>query len=70
MAPNFQSSFIPKGPITEEVFKKEKTNLASILVIFLFTFTLIGAVSLYFYKNYLNNNLNSIKISISDAKRG
>ncbi len=69
MAPNFQSSFIPKGPITEDVFKKQKTNPVSIIAVSLFTFTLIGAVSLYFYKNYISNNLNLIKISISDAKQ-
>ena len=50
MAPNFQSSFIPKESVTEEVFKKKKAGILGVLVVSLFIFSIILSAGLYLYQ--------------------
>jgi len=70
MAPNFQSSFIPKEPMTDsEVFKKKKTGLAGILALSLFILSIAGSVGVYVYKMMLNNEIQGLESQLSDAEK-
>ena len=69
MATNFQSSFIPKEPITEEVFKKKKAGLFGILVVSLFVATIIISIALFAYKSILGNEIESVKSQLVAAEK-
>ena len=56
MAQNFQSSFIPKGPITEEVFKKKKAGILGILAVSLFISSIVISVAMYVYKGIIKSD--------------
>ncbi len=68
MAPNFQSSFIPKGPVTQEVFKKKKTSLFGILVIFLFIASIIISIGLFVYKGIVKNDIKNLQSQLTVAE--
>lgn len=67
MAPNFQSSFIPKGPETSQAFQKRKTSVLGILVVTLFVGVLLLSGGLIFYKNMINTDIENIKSELAVA---
>lgn len=69
MAPNFQSSFIPKEPTTSEVFKSKKTSLIGILAASLFFISIISAVGLYIYKGIVKNDIQSLQSQLSEDEK-
>src|SRR3989344_304017 len=69
MAPNFQSSFIPKGPVTEEVFKKKKAGLVGVLVFSLFMFSIIISVAMYVYKGIVKSDIQNLELQLADAEK-
>ena len=69
MAPNFQSSFIPKGPVTEEVFKKKKAGLVGVLVFSLFMFSIIISVAMYVYKGIMKSDIQNLELQLADAEK-
>lgn len=69
MAPNFQSSFIPKEPVTEEVFKPKKAGIFGVLVVSVFITSIIVAVGLYFYKGIVRNDIQTIQSSLAEAEK-
>lgn len=69
MAPNFQSSFIPKEPITDTGFKKKSVGLIGIIVITFFTISIIGAIGVYVYKGMVKSNIESLKAELGSAEK-
>jgi uncharacterized protein (DUF2164 family) len=69
MATNFQSSFIPKEPITEQAFKKKKTGLVGILAVSLFLASIAGAVGMYFYEGIIKNEITSLEAQLAEAEK-
>jgi len=69
MAPNFQSSFIPKEPVTEEIFKKKKAGLFGILAVSLFIATIIVSIALFAYKSILKNEIRDIQSQLAEAEK-
>jgi len=69
MAPNFQSSFIPKEPITQEVFKKKKTSLMGILVVALFISSVVIAIALYVYKGIIGSDIQNAESQLASAEK-
>jgi hypothetical protein len=69
MAPNFQSSFIPKEPVTEEVFKKKKAGFVGVLVISIFIFSIIAAVGLYFYEGIVKSDIQNLESQLANAEK-
>lgn len=69
MSPNFQSSFIPKGPVTEEVFKKKKAGFVGVLVVSLFVSSIIISVAMYFYKNIVRSDIQNLELQLTDAEK-
>jgi hypothetical protein len=71
MAPNFQSSFIPKEPMTEEtVFKKKKAGILGVAVVTLFIISIIGAVGMYVYKGMVNSDIQNLESQLALAEKG
>jgi hypothetical protein len=69
MAPNFQSSFIPKEPVTEEVFKKKKAGPIGVLVVSVFIFSIIVAIGLYAYKGIVKNDIQNLQLQLAEAEK-
>lgn len=69
MSPNFQSSFIPKGPVTEEVFKKKKAGLVGVLVVSLFISSIIISVAMYFYKGIIKSDIQNLELQLTEAEK-
>jgi hypothetical protein len=67
MAPNFQSSFIPKGPETSQAFQKRKTSVLGILVVTLFVGVLLLSGGMIFYKNMIKSDIENIKSELAVA---
>lgn len=60
----FQTSFIPKKPITSNVSTKTQRSLFSIIAIFLIVISIILSGLLYVYKIYLNNQKETLSASL------
>ncbi|KKP56482.1 MAG: hypothetical protein UR80_C0018G0008 [Parcubacteria group bacterium GW2011_GWB1_35_5] len=69
MASNFQSSFIPKGSTTEEVFKNKKTGIAGILAVSLFVVSIVAAGGTYFYKGMIKNDIQNLQSQLMEAEK-
>jgi len=69
MAPNFQSSFIPKEPITQEVFKKKKAGFLGVLAASLFFASIVAAVGMFIYKGIIENDIKSLESQLSDSEK-
>lgn len=65
MENSFQTSFIPKKPITSSVSAKEPKSLFSIIATFLLVASLIGTAGLYVYKSYLAKQKESSSSSLT-----
>src|SRR3989344_3357877 len=70
MAPNFQSSFIPKGPITEEVFQKKKAGPLGLLAVSLCIISVLLAISLFVYKGIVKSHIAVLKTELGDMEAG
>lgn len=69
MAPQFQSSFIPKEPVTEEVFKKKKTGLLGVLVFSLFLASIVVSIGVYVYKGIIKNDIKNLELQLAEAEK-
>jgi hypothetical protein len=70
MAPNFQSSFIPKDPMTEEkVFKKKKAGIVGVLAVSLFVTSIIGSIGVYVYKGMIKSEIQSLESQLATAEK-
>jgi hypothetical protein len=70
MAPNFQSSFIPKEPMTEEkVFGKKKAGIVGVLAVSLFVTSIIGSIGMYFYKSMVKSEIQGLESQLAEAEK-
>jgi hypothetical protein len=69
MAPNFQSSFIPKNPVTDKVFQKKKTGVVGILVVSLFIISIVASVGLFIYSNMVKSDIQNLESQVADAEK-
>lgn len=69
MAPNFQSSFIPKEPITEEVFKKKKAGLFGVLAVSLFITSIIVSIAMYVYKGIVKGEIQNLQSQLAESEK-
>jgi hypothetical protein len=65
MTPNFQSSFIPKEPVTKEVFVKKKAGVFGILAVSLFLGSIVIAIGMYVYKGIIKNDIQNLESQLS-----
>ncbi|MCX6754242.1 MAG: hypothetical protein NTU81_00200 [Candidatus Nomurabacteria bacterium] len=68
MENSFQTSFIPKKPITSSVSSREPTSLFSIIATFLLILSIIAPIGLFFYKSYLTKQKESLSASLLIAR--
>lgn len=68
MTQNFQSSFIPKESVTEEVFKPKKAGIFGVLAVSLFVTSIVISVALYFYKGIVKNNIQTLQSELASAE--
>jgi hypothetical protein len=69
MAADFQSSFIPKGPVTQQVFKKKKTGFVGYLIILIFILSIVGAVGVYLYKGMVQTEVQNLEAQLAEAEK-
>ncbi|MFH0804367.1 MAG: hypothetical protein V1896_02085 [Candidatus Zambryskibacteria bacterium] len=69
MAPNFKSSFIPKGPVTEEVFKKKKAGFLGVLVVSLFISSIVISIAMYVYKGIVKSDIQNLELQLAEAEK-
>lgn len=69
MAPNFHSSFIPKEPITQEVFKKEKAGFSGILAAAFLGLMILASVGFYFYKGIVKDDIKALETELAEAEK-
>lgn len=71
MEPRFQTSFIPKKPITttqaSKASNESSANIFSIVATVLFIFTVLATGGLFYYKYSLNNQTTESLQKIKDA---
>lgn len=74
MEPKFQTSFIPKSPITSSSFSSYKTeNPASFSIIgtvstLLFVIALLTSGGLFGYEKYMDLEIQKVQVALSDAR--
>jgi hypothetical protein len=70
MAADFQSSFIPKGPVVQQqAFSKKKLGLSGVLVILTLVVSLLGAGGVYAYKSILNTDIQNLETQLVEAEK-
>ncbi|HEU0080688.1 MAG TPA: hypothetical protein VFQ72_01515 [Candidatus Paceibacterota bacterium] len=69
MDPRFQSSFIPKKPITAATARPSSSiSLFVLLATIVFTIAIAAAGGVYFYQGYLQKQIDSAAASLDRAK--
>jgi hypothetical protein len=68
MENSFQTSFIPKKPISSVVSTKEPKSLFSIIAAFLLVISILAPVGLFFYKAYLTKQKEALSASLLVAR--
>lgn len=69
MAPDFQSSFIPKEPVSNEVFKKKKAGIFGILAVSLFICSLVIAGALTLYKKMVKDEIQNLQSELAQSEK-
>ncbi|MFA5827715.1 MAG: hypothetical protein WC839_04485 [Candidatus Paceibacterota bacterium] len=65
MENSFQTSFIPKKPMTSNVSEKEPRNFFSIITTFLLVVSILISVGLFVYKIYLTKQKETLSSSLA-----
>jgi uncharacterized membrane protein len=66
MASDFQSSFIPKGPVVQQqIFKKKGLGWSGMLVVLLLIISLVGAIGLYAYKIIIKKDIQNLESQLA-----
>ncbi len=68
MENSFQTSFIPKKPISSVVSTKEPKSLFAIIATFLLVISILAPVGLFFYKAYLTKQREALSVSLLVAR--
>lgn len=69
MAQNFQSSFIPKNPVTtESVFQKEKPTGLKAVFKFVFFLSILSVFALFGFKYYLGIQINELSQKLAQEE--
>ena len=65
MENSFQTSFIPKKPITSGVADKAPRSFLLVVAIFFLIISIVGSLGLFIYKNYLTKNKATLSGSLA-----
>ncbi|OHA92497.1 MAG: hypothetical protein A2665_02580 [Candidatus Zambryskibacteria bacterium RIFCSPHIGHO2_01_FULL_46_30] len=74
MGPNFQSSFIPKGPISSAIpgapmgRKTQEKSLFSFLAWIIFNISVVLALGMFGYKFYLKYSIDQMGVDLENAR--
>lgn len=69
MPQNFQSSFIPKGPLGESKPEKKQGSFFGFLMFLVFVASVVASVGVYFYKSSINADIENMKVQLVEAGR-
>ncbi len=73
MEPKFQTSFIPKKPISSPdgtgISVVRRTNLFSIVAAVFFVMTILVSLAMFLYKNILTEQIKQADISVAEARK-
>lgn len=67
MPQNFQSSFIPKGPLGESKPENKQNSFFGFLMFLVFVCSVVSAVGVYFYKSSIKADIEDMKIQLVEA---
>lgn len=68
MENSFQTSFIPKKPVTSTFSGKRPKSLFTLISVFLLIISIIVAISLFVYKKYLDKQQQSLSSSLLNTR--
>lgn len=72
MEPKFQSSFIPKKPVSDSAKMlgpvTKNRNIFSVLATFIFTITLLVSAGLFVYQKMIESKISKADLEISDVR--
>lgn len=69
MNPNFQSSFIPKEPVSGEVFKKKKAGVFGVLAVSIFITVIVASGGLFAYKTIIKGEIENLQTQIAESEK-
>lgn len=73
MEPKFQTSFIPKKPISSPdgagISVVRRTNIFSIVTAVVFVMTVLISLAMFLYKNVLTEQIKQADISVAEARK-
>lgn len=69
MASDFQSSFIPKEPVTEEVFKKKKAGILGVIGVSLFISSLVAYGAMFAYKSIIKSDIKTLQFDLAESEK-
>lgn len=67
MPQNFQSSFIPKGPLGSSEPEKKKGSFFGFLMMLVFVVSVVASVGVFFYKSTLKSDIEDMKFRLTEA---
>jgi hypothetical protein len=67
MAPNFQSSFIPKDSPTQSPLQKKSMGLSGMIGVLALVVSIALAIGLFVYTGILKSNIESLKSELDQA---
>ena len=69
MAPNFQSSFIPKESVVETGFQKKSVGLLGFIAVCLLVVSILASIGLYVYKRMVTSDIASLKTELVESEK-
>lgn len=69
MASDFQSSFIPKEPVTEEVFKKKKAGILGVIAVSIFISSLVVYAAMFAYKRIIQSDIKNLQAQLAQSEK-
>lgn len=69
MASDFQSSFIPKDPVTEEVFKKKKAGILGVIAVSVFISSLVAYGAMFAYKSIIKSDIQNLQAQLAQSEK-
>jgi len=65
---SFQTSFIPKNPIENDISRKKPVNIFTTITVSILILTVLGMAGLFFYKIYLTKHKETLSASLLKAR--
>ena len=65
---SFQTSFIPKKPVTTSIERRQPTSLFTVISTFILVVMVLSSIGLFVYKNYLTKQREELSAVLGDIR--